>query len=325
MNDTADKKSDMDVVIDTDTFNEIDDQYALAYLLRSTGQINVKAVYAAPFLNEKVESIETGIEKSTDEIKKIIHLTGRDANAPAVLRGATQFLKDEHTPAVSDAAENMVAQALRHTKENPLYVLGIAAATDIATALLLEPQIAERMIVIWLGGSAREYEKWEEFNFIEDIAAARVLFASPVRLIQVPCWGVAEHFCISRPELEYWLSGKNPLSDYLASITIREAEGYCAGLPWVKTIWDVTAAGWLINRNNLFMESRITDRPYIGYDRDCSWTKNSMKMEYVYRVNREHLFKDLFHKLTSDTISFEEIGDIIDTESLAHFYQKGYT
>ena len=50
-----------------------------------------------------------------------------------------------------------------------------------------------------------------------------------------------------------------------------------------------------------------------------------MKMEYVYRVNREHLFKDLFHKLASDTISFEEIGDIIDTESLAHFYQKGYT
>ena len=45
----------IDVVLDTDTYNEIDDQFALAYLLRSGEKLNVKAIYAAPFFNEKSE------------------------------------------------------------------------------------------------------------------------------------------------------------------------------------------------------------------------------------------------------------------------------
>ena len=42
-----------DVVLDTDTFNEIDDQYALAYMLLSADRLNVKAIYAAPFQMKK--------------------------------------------------------------------------------------------------------------------------------------------------------------------------------------------------------------------------------------------------------------------------------
>ena len=37
------------VVLDTDTFNEVDDQFALAHLLLSQGQVDFEAVYAAPF------------------------------------------------------------------------------------------------------------------------------------------------------------------------------------------------------------------------------------------------------------------------------------
>ena len=42
----------IDVVIDTDTYNEVDDQYAVSYLLRSKEKLNTVALYAAPFLNE---------------------------------------------------------------------------------------------------------------------------------------------------------------------------------------------------------------------------------------------------------------------------------
>ena len=41
----------IDVVLDTDTYNEIDDQFALAYLIRSEEKLSLKAVYAAPFFN----------------------------------------------------------------------------------------------------------------------------------------------------------------------------------------------------------------------------------------------------------------------------------
>ncbi|MBS7176891.1 MAG: nucleoside hydrolase, partial [Clostridiales bacterium] len=41
----------VDVVLDTDTYNEIDDQFALSYLVKSDDKLNLKAVYAAPFHN----------------------------------------------------------------------------------------------------------------------------------------------------------------------------------------------------------------------------------------------------------------------------------
>ena len=64
----------VDVVIDTDTFNEIDDQYALAYLIKSPEKLSLKAIYAAPFENEKAQSPADGMEKSYLEIMKVLSL-----------------------------------------------------------------------------------------------------------------------------------------------------------------------------------------------------------------------------------------------------------
>ena len=64
----------VDVVLDTDTYNEIDDQYALAYLIKSEEKLHLKAVYAAPFHNEKSSGPEDGMEKSYQEIHHILDL-----------------------------------------------------------------------------------------------------------------------------------------------------------------------------------------------------------------------------------------------------------
>ena len=72
-----------DVVLDTDTFNEVDDQFALAYLLRNRDKLRLQAVYAAPFLNEKAGTPKMGMEKSYDEILRILRL----AEAPEYLTG----------------------------------------------------------------------------------------------------------------------------------------------------------------------------------------------------------------------------------------------
>ena len=58
----------VDVVLDTDTYNEIDDQFALSYLLRSPERARVRGIFAAPFFNENSVSPEDGMEKSHREI-----------------------------------------------------------------------------------------------------------------------------------------------------------------------------------------------------------------------------------------------------------------
>ncbi len=141
----------IDVVLDTDTFNEIDDQFAIAYLLRAGADIRTAAIYAAPFFNANSTSPADGMEKSYDEIHKVLALLG--ASVP-VFRGSMQFLPDEKTPVVSAAAEDLAARAMRYSPKHPLYVVAIGAITNIASALLLAPQIAENCVVVWLGGNA---------------------------------------------------------------------------------------------------------------------------------------------------------------------------
>ena len=67
----------VDVVIDTDTYNEIDDQFALSYLIRSDDKLRLKAIYAAPFSNDKAATPKEGMEKSYEEIRHILTLIGK--------------------------------------------------------------------------------------------------------------------------------------------------------------------------------------------------------------------------------------------------------
>ncbi len=151
--------------------------------------------------------------------------------------------------------------------------------------------------VLTLIVSAFHCAHMEEFNLIEDIPAAQVLFDSGVPLVQLPCWGVAEHFSVSRPELERYLAGKNPLADYLASYAIDSVEQWAHGPVWTKAIWDMTAAAWLMNDGQRFMKERITSCPRIdGKGRYC-FDRGRPSMKYVYRIERDALMTDLIEKL----------------------------
>ena len=61
----------VDVILDTDTYNEIDDQFALAYYLLNPQRIHPVGICAAPFFNNRSTSPEDGMEKSYQEILKL--------------------------------------------------------------------------------------------------------------------------------------------------------------------------------------------------------------------------------------------------------------
>jgi hypothetical protein len=82
----------IDVVLDTDAYNEIDDQFAIAYLLRSDDKCNIKAIYAAPFFNNKSQSPEDGMERSYDEIMKILKLAGSEELSKVTYKGSRTYL-----------------------------------------------------------------------------------------------------------------------------------------------------------------------------------------------------------------------------------------
>ena len=293
----------LDVVIDTDTFNEIDDQYAIAYALNTPERFHVQALYAAPFfaetipfMREKADSPKEGMDKSYNEILNILTLMGREDLKQHVYRGSERYLPDEKTPVDSPAARDLVARAMARDDEDPLYVIAIGAIPNVASAILMEPKIIDKIVLIWLGGNAHHWPHNWEFNLQQDVAAARVVFGCGVPLIQLPCMGVVSSFTVSKAELEKYLLGKNFLCDYLTNITIKEAAGFGHEEYWTRAIWDVTAVAWLVNPD--FCPSVLKAAPIPEYDNLYAYNPTRHMMRYVYHINRDALFADMCRKLT---------------------------
>lgn len=305
----------VDVVLDTDTYNEIDDAYAMAYLLLSPEHVALKAIYAAPFLlNGRSVSPEDGMEKSFREAERVMELYrcsyGVDEQPCPIYKGSRRFLKDEHTAEPSDAADDLVIRAKCYSPERPLYVICIACLTDVASAILKDPGIIDKIVVIWLGGAAHHFHCANEFNLMQDVASARVVFGSGVPMVHIPCFGVADTALTTKPELFHWLSGRNKLCDYLYDTTVEAAESMGAKGAWSRVIWDLCAAGWLMDGNHsapvMFPDGKgdvFTDklikRPLPAYDGGYEFPMDAKPYRYVYYIKRDLLFTDLFQKLIS--------------------------
>ena len=121
----------VDVVLDTDAYNEIDDQFAIAYLLRSDDRLNIKGFCAAPFGHHNLEDT---MNRSYNEIRHVLTLAGREDLLDRVYKGSTNYLADEKTPVMSDAAQFMADLADRYSPEHPLYILAIGAIPNVASA-----------------------------------------------------------------------------------------------------------------------------------------------------------------------------------------------
>ena len=285
----------VDVVLDTDAYNEVDDQYAISYLLACGEKLRLQAFYAAPFYKKHLTSVKQGMEESYREICDLLKLAGREA---AVFKGSDRFMTDEAVPVASDAARDLAQRALRYSPESPLYVIAIGAITNVASAILLEPRVAENTVVVWLGGHAHHYHDTAEYNMRQDIPAARVVMGSGVPFVQLPCNGVVSSFRISGPELEHWFVGRSKLMDYLAAYTKKTAEGYAAGKPWSRVIWDVTAVAWLLNEEDRFMNCRIEQMRLPNYSGTYD-APLELPVNYVYHIKRDALMEDLIEKIAS--------------------------
>jgi len=108
------------IVLDTDVYCEIDDQFAIVHALMSK-HLDVQAIYAAPFysniphyVNTRNHSPADGMNKSYEEIQRIVQLLGRSSK-DLVFRGSGDFIEDVSKPIQSEATKDLIRRA--KTKE----------------------------------------------------------------------------------------------------------------------------------------------------------------------------------------------------------------
>lgn len=343
-------------VIDTDTRNEIDDQFALAWALLSQDILNIEAIYAAPYsfrnrLDElrKADSIrrgsstarpdelslvmqysgqidrlrekgidisddaaldpqnvtmvtpDMGMEKSYEEILLVCDKVGIDF-ADKVYRGSDRYLESYDTPVESDAVTHLIETAKTASPDDPLYVVAIGAPTNIASALLLAPEIIHNIVVTWTAGYPTTITGifQESFNMEQDMLSSQLLFDSGVPLVYLPGFHVGVQLGLSLPEMETWVKGKGEIGDYLYWLFMNNPHYPFQGIDdyfgrtWI--IWDLINFAWLIRPD--WVPSFMTTAPYLTDDR--KWLREDEQrhpMREALDISRDAIFRDFFTKL----------------------------
>jgi inosine-uridine nucleoside N-ribohydrolase len=168
------------VIVDTDAKNEADDQYAIVHAIL-TPAFELHGVIPAHFGTGKSAH---SLRDSHEETMLLLDLMDMKDQV-RVEDGGEQALPDESTPVDSPGARLIIGEALR-PDPRPLHVAFYGPLTDMASALLLEPEIESRNVrVVWIGGGPWP-EGGREYNLSNDIAAANVVMRSRLEVWQIP-------------------------------------------------------------------------------------------------------------------------------------------
>jgi inosine-uridine nucleoside N-ribohydrolase len=281
------------MVLDTDTYNEIDDQFALTYALLSPAQLDVQAVYAAPFHNERSSGPADGMLRSYEEILRVLERLGRPHDGFA-FRGSTSWLPAAGQPVPSPAVDDLIARALA-PRDGPLYVVAIGAPTNVASALLTAPEIATRIVVVWLGGNSTSWPTAREFNLMQDMHASRLLFDCGVPLVQVPCYNVAVHLRTTEAEIDRYVKGRGPIGDYLSA---TYSACYDDHFGRSRVLWDLCPVAWLVNP--AWVDTALVHSPILTAE--LTWSRDPRRhlVREAWSADRDAVYTDLFRKLTAE-------------------------
>jgi inosine-uridine nucleoside N-ribohydrolase len=195
------------VLLDTDAKNEIDDQYAIALAILSPERFEIEGFVGANFDNPG--GGPDGIQKSVDEINLVLEKAGMSGNWP-VLRGSDP-MRYQFEPSESEGVDFIIDRAMASSPEDPLWVVGLGSSTDIASAYLKRPEIADRVVVFW-HFRTRWPEKCWNFNVYGDLRAARIIFHSPLSFV---LFDTGTYLRISMEETERRARSCGALGQYL--------------------------------------------------------------------------------------------------------------
>lgn len=332
------------LIIDTDTKNEVDDQFAVSWALRSPDRFIVDAVYAAPFSHDCFQKLMPqgaslddaggvvytahpgdGMEASYQELLKLYRLLGVDPEGH-VFRGSKNYISDVDGPVESEAARDLINRAM--SSDETIYVAAIGAPTNVASALLIEPELVKKIVLIWLGAQPLYFKHGIEFNAMQDVKASQILFDSGVPMVLIPCMNTASMLTLSKPEVEQLLVGKSKIADYLSEIVLdalsddaSTADGMAAMLRHTylaaqedrddsyltqfhtaytapsRIIWDISTIAFL--KNPSWTPSKLETAPI--FNDDLTWgvkDESRHQIRVVNYCNRDPIFGDMIACLT---------------------------
>ena len=243
--------------------------------------------------------------------EKIVELCGLAGEVP-VLKGAVPSMSDRKTAIDSDGVQAIIREALRDDTDQPLFVVCGASLTEIASAWLIEPRIADRLTLVWIGG--HEHDELAspppggtdlEYNLHIDPIAAQVVFNDsnlnvwqfPRNMYRTVIASRAELYTRMRPQGElgqHLYDSLGSVSSMIAEMGFSTGEVYILGdSPLVlatalQSIFEPdTSSSWYV----------VKPRPRILDSGLYEENPNGTPMRVFTQLDNRVLLEDLYAKL----------------------------
>ncbi|MGK7396513.1 MAG: nucleoside hydrolase [Candidatus Cyclobacteriaceae bacterium M3_2C_046] len=222
------------VIIDADTGNEVDDLYAVVRGLIEPSW-NVLGLNATQW-----QVSHWAVGKSMEESYRLnqVLLSYLKMNGQVQSnRGAEARLFDWGNKSQPSTASNFIINEALKTENDKLNVIALGALTNVASAILDNPDIQDKIRLYWLGSSYdfdQNVMKNIDFNSVMDIQAVDVILNSEVELHIIPN-SVSSGMIFDWQETDERLRGKHDMLDFLRQRWYNHLDGGRRH----RTIWDL--------------------------------------------------------------------------------------
>lgn len=299
------------VIIDNDFAGDPDDLYQLIHHLLSPS-VEIRAVIGSRLREgdgfyPHGDSATQAATIACDVLDRI----GLDAPG-LVVEGSNSPLAERDRPQRSPALDVIIEEALREDTELPLFYVAGGGLTDIASALIAEPRIADRLTLVWIGGNEHEGLATPppggmpiEYNLLIDVLAGQVVFTdSEVEIWQVPR-DVYRQCLVSEAELRTRVASTGPVGRYLHDETLVVAEAVTAHgslHPETYALGDsplvlLTALRSFFEPDSSSSRHQVLPTPALEADGSYTARPHARAMRVYTQVDTRLMFEDLFLKL----------------------------
>jgi purine nucleosidase len=280
------------VILSTDVGNEIDDQWTVVYVLTNPA-FEVLGIVSAHAPSVSPPAGRTTYRILLDAVENRLRMTTH----PPLFEGASLPLVDTRTPWVNRGVDFIIESSKRFSRDRRLTILTIGAATDVASAILKDPTITERIQVVQMGFKAWP-EGGDEFNIANDVRAAQVIMASDVPLVVGSGDVCRAYLALSLDQARDMLSNKGPVGRWLLDEFVAWYYRFIKPLrqddfskPWI--IWDNITLAYMLGMTT----QEVHPRPRLRDNMIFEHVPTGKTITWITAVDSKRMWADFLEKL----------------------------
>ena len=280
------------VILSTDVGNEIDDQWAVAYLLVNP-EFDVLGIVSAHAPCVSPPAAHTTYLVLLDEVENRLKMHTH----PPLFEGSSLTLENANTPQPNAGVDFIIQSSKRFSKDNRLSVLTIGAATDVASAILTDPSIVDRIRVVAMG-----FNNWpdggDEFNVLNDVKAWQVILASDVPVV-VGCGDVCrKYLSLTLDQARDLISKQGPVGKWLWEEFVAWYYRYGEPIrkkdfskPWI--IWDDITLAYALGMTT----QEVHPRPVLTDQAKFEHPQTERTITWITGIEEKRMWGDFVAKL----------------------------